>query len=717
MATATATPTTTPDQIRGRFLFTDPLRRLTTVRLDQTPTGEPVELVVTLRDAELPLHSTLPPTRLWTYDGLYPGPAIEVRRGQRVSVTWRNELCPPYPARVVSCLSTDPTAPPGDIYQDPQNRPGPSGGQDDPNVPALPPWNVVHLHGARVAPDFDGWTENAFYRRSGPPGCPPHHQAPTQSDSQRSHFPNDQPATMIWYHDHAMAITRLNVYAGLAGAWIIRDDEEDALGLPSGDRELTLILQDRNLDVEADGSPSGKLLHKVETLDPANSTMEFFGPFTLVNGTIWPHCCVKPAQYRVRVLNGSNARTYRLALLAGDTSDPSATPTLINDAFTLIGTDGGLLDRPASFQDAGGDYLYLTLAPAERVDLLVDFGRFPGQKLTLVNTAGAPFDGSNVPADPIHPTPEERESLKLPYPEVMRFDVEPGPSAPARSFPTLSPTFRRWDDASAELRDPGGPGGMAQRRYLALNESPAHTGSDGPVPDFLFFNELIADGEPGAGKIPVDFTLTAPSLPIPSPVGLRNRQVFFSSTIHWFPAAGKPEIWTIINLSGDTHPIHLHLVQFQVLHRAKFAVDGASDPDPSAAVNPDTGQLSYPTDKDGNPTGPPPNLTATPGAPDPTDVGWKDTVRVNNGEIVVIAAVFSGYTGRYMYHCHVLEHEDMEMMRPIVVMPREVMPFMLNMPMSGMTMSGMAMGGSPSGGMAMGGMAMKPAADGQSGHP
>ena len=123
-------------------------------------------------------------------------------------------------------------------------------------------------------------------------------------------YDNDQRATMLWYHDHALGITRFNVYAGLAGLWVIRDDEEDRLGLPSGPYEIPLLIQDRNLDTGADGALSGRLLHKVE-----EGTMEFFGPFTLVNGTIWPYVSVEPRSYRLRLLNGSNARTYRLLFL------------------------------------------------------------------------------------------------------------------------------------------------------------------------------------------------------------------------------------------------------------------------------------------------------------------------------------------------------------------------------------------------------------------
>lgn len=125
-------------------------------------------------------------------------------------------------------------------------------------------------------------------------------------------YPNGQAATMLWYHDHAMHVTRLNVYAGLAVLWLIRDAEERSLHLPSGRLELPLVIQDRNLDVDEGGAFTGDLLHNTEVGDgPA----EFFGPYTLVNGKIWPKASVGPQLHRLRVLNAANARTYRLVLL------------------------------------------------------------------------------------------------------------------------------------------------------------------------------------------------------------------------------------------------------------------------------------------------------------------------------------------------------------------------------------------------------------------
>ena len=184
-----------------------------------------------------------------------------------------------------------------------------------------------------------------------------------------------------------MGVTRFSVYAGLAGLWIVRDDRERDLGLPEGPPyELPLLLADRNFDTAPRGGLTGDLLHKT---DP--DVMECFGPFTVVNGAVWPRIEVEPATYRFRVLNGSNARTYRLVLTRDGEPDHAR--------ITQIGTEGGLLLAPVPIPAQG-----LVLASAERADLLVDFSDLaPGTELTLWNTATAPFDGTAVvPGDRRH---------------------------------------------------------------------------------------------------------------------------------------------------------------------------------------------------------------------------------------------------------------------------------------------------------------------------
>src|SRR3984893_9074058 len=378
--------------------FKDRLRVPPTLR-PQINANQQYILRVHMRPARVQLHSELPPSEVWTYEGSLPGPTIEVSRGQHVQVEWINAIPAdqPYPVTAV-------TAPDGS-----QNEPGRSGRPVNQTVATLPPWTVVHLHGGRTAAVSDGWTENAIL----------------SGQFTTSDYTNDQQATLLWYHDHAMGITRFNVYAGLAGLYIIRDAEEEALRLPAGPYEIPLLLQDRNLDTAPDGSLTGRLLHKVE-----DGTMEFFGPFTLVNGIVWPHLPVEARQYRLRLLNGSNARIYRLVLL-----DENGTPA--HEQIKQIGTDGGLLGQPVDIPPDG-----LLLAPAERADLIVDFRAWRGQRLTLVNTAGAPFDNSPATQPPGMPDPDHR----LPHPEVMEFRVSSQPvDDPFVLPPTLSTSYHRLE--------------------------------------------------------------------------------------------------------------------------------------------------------------------------------------------------------------------------------------------------------------------------------
>ena len=277
--------------------------------------------------------------------------------------------------------------------------PGLSGGAPDENAAALAGHTVVHLHGG-LTPASDGWAENLF--------------APGQPAVFR--YPMDQRAALLWYHDHVMGITKLHVYAGLAGLWIVRDERERELGLPEGPPfEVPLLIQDRNFDLDEHGRLTGRLVHKT---DP--EVMEAFPPFTVVNGKVWPVLEVRPATYRFRVINGSNARTYRLVLLRDGAPE--------HERITQIGTDQGLLRAPARVPTDG-----LLLAAAERADLLVDFSDLaPGSELTVLNTAAAPFDGSSFPAADAE-NAADLEDL-LPYPQVLRFRVF-GESATRRLHP------------------------------------------------------------------------------------------------------------------------------------------------------------------------------------------------------------------------------------------------------------------------------------------
>ena len=197
------------------------------------------ELTVTTRRTRVRLHSQLPSTTVWGYDGHVPGPTIEVRRGEPVRIRWRNGIEGRIPLTAVQQpVAAAPTTTPGYRNADGTLQDGVDVLDE---VGALPAWNVVHLHGARTGGGNDGWAHNAVL-----PGA-----------SQLAEYPNDQEAAGLWYHDHAMAITRFNVHAGLAGMYLIRDEDEDRLRLPHGEHEIPLVLRDCNLDTD----PQLSLIH------------------------------------------------------------------------------------------------------------------------------------------------------------------------------------------------------------------------------------------------------------------------------------------------------------------------------------------------------------------------------------------------------------------------------------------------------------------------
>jgi FtsP/CotA-like multicopper oxidase with cupredoxin domain len=560
-------------------------------------------LSVPIRAGAHRFHRDLPESVIWGYDGTVPGPTIEAERGQPVVVQWRNELDGALPVVVTTApVAADTSGVPV------QCVPGLSGGMPDQNVAALAGHTVVHLHGGLTPASYDGWAENLF--------------APGQDAV--FHYPMGQRAALLWYHDHVMGVTRFGVYAGLAGLWIIRDQRERELGLPEGPPfEVPLLIQDRNFGLDDSGRLTGQLVHKT---DP--EVMEAFPPFTVVNGKVWPLLEVQPATYRFRVLNGSNARTYRLVLLR------DGEPEL--HRITQIGTDHGLLRTPARVPPDG-----LVLASAERADLLVDFSSLePGSELTLLNTAAAPFDGAPFPAANARGAADP--GRMLPYPHVMRFRVVPGPVTRQTIPGELATDYRRPSpDALA-----GAP-----RRVIALVERELEG-----EPSMLTMRELVIadDDHTGPAVTVTDGEQTT---------RYRTAAAHFEDATTFFPVLGRYEVWQLINLTDDTHPIHVHLDPFQILSRRpiryRIPDQGIEDRAITAAVTLERD----PDDELGH-------------AIDDNERGLKDTVRVNPHEIAEIAVRFTAYSGRYMYHCHILEHEDRDMMRPFVTMPAELMPFM-----------------------------------------
>ncbi len=454
---------------------------------------------VAMRAAAVKLHRDLPPTNLWTYGGALPGVMFDTRSGEGLSVEWANEL----PAR--HFLPIDHTLH-GAEKSNPEVR------------------GVVHLHGGKTPPQSDGYPEDWY--------------VPGQSRSY--YYPNQQDAALLWYHDHAMGINRLNIYAGLFGLHVIRDTVEDALNLPSGRYEIPLTLCDRDL------RPDGQLSYPVSANPEHPWVPEFFGEAQLVNGKLFPYLEVEPRKYRFRVLNAANGRFYRLSMTPGA-------------PMHQIGSDQGLLSAPVALT-------YVQLAPGERADLVVDFAAARGTNILLVS-----------------------DSFTL-----MQFRV----SAAAVSDPSDLPAALRPLPRIAESA-------AVKTRRLTLDEK----------------QNLVAESE-----------------------GMLLNKTPWHMPITERPVLGTAEIWELVNLTDDVHPIHLHMVKFQILDRRPF--------DTFQYLTAGTLRFVGPARE-----------------PDPNELGWKDTARVNSNTVTRIIVPFEGFAGRFVWHCHLLEHEDNEMMRPYEILP------------------------------------------------
>ncbi len=292
---------------------------------------------VNMMETKKSLHSDLPKTTLWGYDGIYPGPTIEVETGEKVYVKWQNKL--------------------PDRHLFPIDHTVHGAEKEKPDVRT-----VVHLHGGRTEPASDGYPDAWFTKGF----------AATGHFFQKEiyEYGNQQSSRALWYHDHAIGLTRLNIYAGLAGFYFIRDSHERSLNLPNGNFEVPLLLQDRSFHEDGSLSYPEQPANNTSGFKPSIIT-SFFGDTIVVNGKVWPYLEVEPRKYRFRLLNAANARFFRLTLDSGQ-------------KFIQIGTDSGFLERPIAVKS-------LLLAPAERIDIIVDFSNMEGKSILLKNDAPTHF--------------------------------------------------------------------------------------------------------------------------------------------------------------------------------------------------------------------------------------------------------------------------------------------------------------------------------------
>ncbi|SHM43651.1 multicopper oxidase family protein [Actinacidiphila paucisporea] len=496
-------------------------------------------------------HRDLGLAKTWSYGGQpYLGPTIEARQGVPLSLTFGNGFTGGH----LFAADVDPTL------------------EGASELDRTQPRTSVHVHGAVTPPEADGHPENTFR-----PG-----------GSMTYRHPNGQDAAHLWYHDHAMGITRLNAVAGLAGMYLLRDAydtgaADNRLGLPSGEFEVPLTLADRRF--QDDGSLNFRTTRAVPQGHWEGGT---FGDLMTVNGVVSPYLKVARGFYRLRVLNASNARSYRLFF-------SNAMP------FWVVGTDGGLLDTTARTTS-------VRLAPGERLDLVVDFG-------TLA--AGDHVDLTNDQQE----SPEVVAATGVvPPADIMRF-VGTG----VRGF-TGPPPVRLRGAAGLPAALPALPAsGSVPRRIVTL--TPA-----------------MSAGWPFAG-------MTLNNLRYDDGPVLAPRQ-------------GTAEVWEFVNTSSEAHPMHLHLVHMRILGRQRFDVAAYREANPRPAP----GTMWTPS--------PDAHLLGSVLPPGVWEAGAKDTVGCPPGMVTRVlvrfpAAVdvgfdpdapFTAMSGTrlqgYVWHCHILDHED-----------------------------------------------------------
>jgi len=560
----------------------------------------------------------MPITTVWSYGSVnhpntfnFPAFTIEARVNRPVRVKWINQLVDSNGHYLPHLLPVDPTLhwanPPGGL----ENRDREPMFEETPGPYTGPVPIVTHVHGAHSPQESDGYAEawflpaaadipagfaatGTFYDYFKPISEEKLRQAWTPG-STVFQYPNNQRATTMWYHDHTLGMTRLNVYAGPAGFFILRGGSTDLplgvlpgpsplLSKPVRNRffEIPIAIQDRSFN--EDGSLfypdtreffdeyTGPYIPDTDVAPIWNP--EFFGNTMLVNGKVWPVHTVEARRYRFRFLNGCNSRFLILKLTAA----PDPTGSVIRP-FWQIGSEGGFLPAPVQLDT-------LLMSPAERADVIVDFSGLPeGTEVYLLNLGpDEPYGGGAPGVDFPFANPDTTG-------QVMKFVV----SRMIGRDRTVPPD---------QLSLPGIAPMPASNvtRQVSLNEQMSMA-FDGPVKALL---GTVAENGLGA-------------------------PLFWNDPITENPEVSATETWEIYNHTEDAHPIHIHEVMFKVLNRDSFT-DG------------------------------------TVRLPESWEAGLKDTVIAYPGEITRISATFD-LPGLYVWHCHIVEHEDNEMMRPYHVGP------------------------------------------------
>jgi spore coat protein A, manganese oxidase len=593
---------------------------------------------------------------------------------------------------------------------------GPRGVFNTPEgIPATP-----HLHGGEVPAVLDGGPDS-WFNSTGTAFGHDYYTAPaslgvTTAPNQAVYaYPNKQAAAPIWFHDHTLGATRLNVYAGIAGGYYILDPTLESYLAGIKMRPVTevvpIILQDRQFDTTGQlYFPSDSSSNILWALNPEHPywVPEFIGDVAVVNGRAWPFMNVEPRRYRFLFLNGSNARTYELFL-----TNPV---TKVNGpVMWAIGNDAGFLDAPALVDPnaAGRPDKYLAIMPGERYEMIIDFSNYAGQTLVLKNVAKAPYPGGMTPTGGM----DKILQFRVACPAtgcVADTTYDPAKGIALRPTPLVR---------IATTTGAVGPGvTLANIRSLTLNEvlSPPRTAID-PVtglttaypggPLEILVNNTRFSGE--SKRTYGDFKT----------VTIGGLTEFVSEA----PTEGDTELWEIVNTTADAHPIHTHLFTFQILNRQNYNVNkylaayglafpgdgpggvcaaGVYCPGFGPPLRYDSGLTRLFNNQTLNVLGG--NVDVTPflanlvKPADPDEAGWKDTVMAPPGMVTRIIARFApteipvnapaaqlGYpfypndstnpsdvyaTHGYVWHCHIIDHEDNEMMRPDVFLNNPAVP-------------------------------------------
>ncbi len=621
------------------------------------------------------MHPDLPgPTKLWGYmdrstnTPAYLGPIIVAERGRPVILRMLNDLPNKHPLPIDTTLM----------------------GAD---MGAAANRITVHLHGGLTPWTSDGGPFTWFTPSATGPGSGASNAAAgidflngVSAGQAEYYYPNDLSARLVWYHDHAMGITRLNAYAGMASAYLINDSVVTSLTNPTSGPAIVpplqytipLVLQDKMFKIAPDqwGKPGDlwyPYLYEIDNPGPTgrwdigtpsngfpnlgeppvpSCVPEFFADTPVINGEAYPYVEVEPRRYLFLLLNGSQARFYNLNLFFEslmNAKEPDFSKP--GPAFIQIANEGGLLPDPVVLNNpptlmpyASDDSVdpngpkNLVLAPAERAYIIIDFsGCQPGDRLILYNDAPAPFPGGDTRNDYFTGDPDQTSTGgaattkpgKGPNTRtLLQFRVSrlSGAPDPLNFTKTLGALVNGLPAAYAASQPPALSTHGLRPQAKTLNE------------DFDSYGRLIQRVGTGTKLYTDSFGRDYTD----APTEVVNN--------------GETQVWDIYDTTGDTHPMHFHLVNVQVIGRDFFTTvgDHANSPD---------------------------SVFAT---PDPNEMGWKETVRMNPGTVTRVIMKFAlpsvpfkvpasprftgiSHANEYVWHCHILEHEEHDMMRPLIV--------------------------------------------------